>query len=220
MNANVKIQKTIICIIVLTLISFSWLSWYYETKRKILIPTYASVSIRDYAFQSGDLIICQSRRRWLSMLEGSCWGHVAIVYKDPQTHELFAWESVSTGIVLHPLYRMLDKYPTKTAVMSINKPVDMRRFSQFIKTRNDKPFAFDVGAIGFKRLFKSLLVCLPVEKRTRHSPRFCSEMAAETYKYINVLGNVSPSHILPDDFTKFQLLRNGWKLATPRWITQ
>ena len=175
-----------------------------------------------YPFKAGDIILSPSG--WITrMFVGSFWGHVAVIYKDPQCEMLYAWETripvqgtwttlttslKSKATRLTPLFRYIERSPKPVCVRPINREVDILKFQEFIKKKWDQPFGFDFLTTGANRVFMDL-VGVPAIPRSKQSARFCAELVAETLIYLGVFdvhNSVDPhmrtDHIIPRDFSQ------------------
>lgn len=169
-----------------------------------------------YAFSGGDLLLTSSNMLMQSF-GGSVWGHIAIVYEEPHTGVLYSWD-VRTPTVgalgffgtrkypatrISPLLRFLERWKGPVAVRKLQgkRPIDPVVFRDFIMARKDQPFAFDFVAQGVNRL---MFFNVPLQARTENGPKFCAEMAAETYQHLGVFKfNTRGSHeVTPRDFSE------------------
>jgi len=189
-----------------------------------------------YPFKAGDLLLCSSSIL-TRFFAHSVWGHVGIVYRDPQTSLLYVWETQipvqgtwwtftnslkSKATRLTPLYRYLKRCPKPLCVRPINQEVDVDRFCEFVKKKWDQPFAFDFLVNGANRVFMDV-VNVPVLTRTKRSARYCAELVAETFAYLGVFDfkssvdeGVRPNTIIPRDFGQEHQrlpLVNGWSFG-------
>lgn len=182
--------------------------------------TLTESSLQTYPFKAGDIILCPASLVSLMFVKSN-WGHVAMVYKCPDTNMLYVWEAAipvqgtwwtftnslkSKATRLIPLYRYLSRIKKPCCVRSLNREVDTRRFQQFVALRWDQKFNFHVVVHAVNRVLMDVVsvpVVLPREGK------YCAELLAETLQYLGVIQyssdihdyNAKKHHILPKDFS-------------------
>lgn len=214
-----QIRPWVFCILVIatayTVIQHLWRTNYPHIAKSL---RWNAVS----CFRAGDLILSSNENFLTCTLGGSYWNHVAIVYEEPETRVLYVWEVCNPPVGwvafastrehrstrLSPLYRFFERNSRKR-VGSIGyrplqgPPVDAKQFSDFIKRRWGQAFAYDYIAQGANRFFGAFGT-VPVESRTVNGPRYCAELAAETYEHLGVLNfsdsPFTPHETVPSDF--------------------
>lgn len=185
-------------------------------------PVARSVRWSVPAFRGGDLLLTSNENMLTCTLGGSYWNHIAVVYQEPETGLLYAWEvcnppvgwSAFVGTRAHrstrlsPLARFFERWSRRGGVAYrplVGPPVDAHKFSDFVRSRWGQGFAYDYIAQGANRFF-GVFGTVPVEARTTQSPRYCAELAAETYEALGVLdfkdSAYTPHQTVPKDFSQ------------------
>lgn len=177
------------------------------------------MNIGDLQFHAGDLLLTHRRNPLMTSFGGSFWTHIAIVYEDPYSGVLYAWDILMpqsrslTGFLETPtrctrlitLERFIERWKGTVALRKLEAKtsIDNYRFSDFIKSHWNSGFAYDFITHGGNRFFEYLFN-IPVQVRTEESPRYCAELAAETYKHLGVFQSYpNNTSFIPRDFSEF-----------------
>lgn len=154
-----------------------------------------------------------------STFGGSYWNHAAVVFECPHTGVQYAWDVClphlgfagfagarhHKGTRLRPVERYIEKWKGPIAVRRLEGGPDLDKatFLRFVEQRWNTGFAFDFVAQGANRTFHTLF-SIPITARTSQTPRYCAELAAETYQHMGVLDKrfQSSCEIVPRDFAE------------------
>lgn len=199
----------------------------------------------EYPFKSGDLLLESSHDQIISFFGDSFFTHTCILYQCPTTMQFYVWEirfprmnivnaiagsKIRFGTRLTPLWRHLERKKKYTiCVRSINKPVDQKKFDQFILENRNRYFSLDFVSRGLSRFFGSWTADMnlhrPVDRPANE--RYCAELTAETYCHLGVFRDSGIAYT-PCDFSKrteHLSLANGYsfgpeiKLELPKKIS-
>lgn len=221
--------------IIFTILLILIVMWFAQQTKKSQAPLVQhKCSVFDYPFKTGDIVLF-SQPLWIfRVFGGSFWGHVGLVWKKPETGELFIVEmtapphrnlpailsngNIQSSLRVAPLFRIIEKkmrHRERVAVRSISHEISSDKLLKLILEKHETyAFAFDYMAIGMKRATQFLMAGLPVTDRTETSPRFCAEFVCETLKKMGVLDeNTVSERALTCDFvsdTQQMDFRNGW----------
>lgn len=167
------------------------------------------VRVQDARFCTGDVLLFSShpslRQDVAKLMCGSQFTHVALVFVD-RAGEPFVWECLCSGHRVRRLHTVLTRASATHSCFwrRMNKPLDGRRFEQFMRLNLDQPYSFDIWRGVVRRWCSSLYLPRTPGQQLIHS-RFCSQLVAETYAFLGVLdftrsANLSPNLVLPGDF--------------------
>jgi hypothetical protein len=112
-------------------------------------PQFTRVKFEDAQFKTGDIILFHAYDNINSVFIGSYWGHIGIVYKDPDDPDSkpVIFEAARTskmknchdynkhGIMITDIASRIEKYPGLIACKSLNNPVNpdiIRGFKDFM----------------------------------------------------------------------------------------
>lgn len=160
------------------------------------------------SFRTGDLLLWSTCFKLRTDIEkiicSSRFTHVSLVFVDAAGVP-FVWETMGeTGhrlCKLHPLLKGCGDR-IQCVLRKINKPLDSKAFEALVRAALGKPYSF-----GFwKGVVHRWGIQLPIEEKpSLSSPRFCSELVAETYQRFGVLDFShhfkTPTLVLPGDFS-------------------
>ena len=131
-------------------------------------PKLLSAHYDDLKFKTGDIILFHAYDNVNPVFIGCYWGHVGIVYDDPDTDDPpMLFEAAKTtemsycpdynkhGIMITDLKTRVEKYPGLIACKFLNRPIDpaiSRGFKEFIYyARNNMYYYNDVVFNGMKK---------------------------------------------------------------------
>jgi len=133
-----------ISFIIIIIICIFW-AWYMTC----CIPNLVSKSFDSLNFKTGDIILFHAWNNINPIFIGSYWGHIGIVYKDPDKSDTpLLFEAARTsqmkncpddnkhGIMITDLKTRLEKYPGLIACKFLNKPIEkniIKGFYEFIE---------------------------------------------------------------------------------------
>lgn len=140
-NVNVLLAFTVVIIIIC-------IYWYWYMM--VNIPTMKHLPYDKIQFKTGDIILFHAYDNINPIFIGSFWGHIGIVYKDPDevNAKPLLFEAARTskmkncqdynrhGIMITDLKSRIEKYPGLTAIKKLNSPVNdeiIRGFFDLIK---------------------------------------------------------------------------------------
>ena len=136
-----NVINVILCILILCIL---W--YYYIVKNSPVLPI---VKYEDINFKTGDLILMHAYNNSYSVLFGTYWTHVGIVYKPDERKRPLILEAVNltnskyinpdmkNGIVLMDLKKRLEKYPGYLAYKRLDKPLDQKTVNNFKEFTSD-----------------------------------------------------------------------------------
>lgn len=124
-----------------------------------------------YNLKTGDVIVFKAQNNTNSIKTGSYYGHIGIIYVDPDdpTHTPMLFESngiekmpllphhPKNGVFFTKLYDRLKKYKGRIFLKQLNKPVEKnidRDFKNFINYGlTNMSYDYDIVSSGFKKAF-------------------------------------------------------------------
>jgi hypothetical protein len=151
------IMQSMALIIVLLVVFIFWV-WYMTMNHTKL----QSIKFKDSQFKTGDMILFHAYDNINPVFIGSYWGHVGVVYKDPDdiNSKPIIFEAASTskmkncpeynkhGIMITDLKTRVEKYPGRIACKSLNNPVSddvIRGFKELMNyAKNNMHYNDDV----------------------------------------------------------------------------
>jgi hypothetical protein len=210
--------------------------WYLVSRLKLLWkkPYYtATCRLEDFPFKTGDLILTSDQTlsktasctgAIIKIFSSSAYHHVAIVYVDPRTNQIFFWEINGNGTRLSSMYDMTCKKPNHfVAVRSINKPVDNEIFESVLRKQWNYYCNMDICMSWYHRFLQGPYLPIPMLRGHtwgKNDQKTCVHMALELYRALGVVDFTSsgtdPSIVFPADFAKEKLdpryipLTNGY----------
>lgn len=121
-------------LIIITMICIFWIWYMLANHPKLICKPFEVLS-----FKTGDMVIFHAYDNINPIFIGSYWGHIGIVYNDPDTDEpplLFEAAKTSqmkncpdynkNGIIVTDLKTRLEKYPGLVACKFLNRPIDSK----------------------------------------------------------------------------------------------
>jgi hypothetical protein len=179
------------------------------------VKRYGKLNPLEFRFRGGDLLLNQSI--FIRSLSGFKWGHVGIVFREPETGFLYVLDINGASAIrdfyttslnaqacrLIPLYRYLDKIERPVAVRQINREVDPYLFQLFIRMHWKTRFAHHFLPKLADRVFpKSLAITsvmsvfsLPDSKQRV----ICAQFATMALVFLGVLKQLE-TELVPEDF--------------------
>lgn len=167
--------------------------------------------LSESALMSGDILLfscSQLQDDVMRFLYNSPFTHVGLIYRNLDGG-VFVWESVRQGARLVPLSTLLARKYRPGEGLIFRKmqgpALDHARFTQFIRMRLGQPYSHDYWKALYNRWFPYMP--LPIQQRLADSgtPRFCTDIVAETLEHLGVLDFRHAQHTyastLPFDFS-------------------
>ena len=147
-------------LITINIIMLIVIVWYYYLI--CLEPKYEKIPYEDLTYNTGDIILMHAYNNINPIFIGSFWGHIGIVYKDPEkiinngnpvvfeaartTKMKICPDNNISGVMITDLYTRLSKYPGLIAVKKLNKVIDYNiqcNFKDFIYYAKNNMKYFD-----------------------------------------------------------------------------
>jgi hypothetical protein len=226
---NMRVS-TVVWMIMLVLVGLVVISIVVRFFRIVNRPWYIK---RDnfwtYPFKTGDLVITCVKTSGRSLLSTSAlikfftnspYHHVAIVYVEPDTGQVFFWEMNGGGTRLATVLDMVaGRHDQFIAVRSLNKPVDTALFERVLQTQWNYMFNMDICLAWYHR-YMCPWIPVPFLKGLpwgNDKQRTCAHMTTEMYNALGVLDfestGVDPSAIFATDYATEQIDRRIIPLA-------
>ena len=197
------------------------------------MATKAYKDIRD-DLKSGDIVLFSGKggvSEWIKWFTRSAWSHVGMVIKSEEIGSVLLWESttlsdltdIQTGKAVRgvQLVGMRDRVDTysgeKIAVRQLSKSLSKEQIATLGSLRSK--FAGKPYEESKIELLKAAADMLLPENREDLSSLFCSELVAEAYQRMGLLGEKKPSNeYTPEDFStqadKPLKLKENFKLGS------
>lgn len=156
-------KNILVAFIIILIICIYWFIYMLATPPKLLRTEFEKIK-----FKTGDMILFHAYDNINPVFIGSYWGHVGIVYVDPdnKTHPMI-FEAASTtkmkncpeynkrGIMITDLKKRLEKYPGLIACKFLNTQLNeeiILGFRELIRYAIDNMYYYDsVISNGFKK---------------------------------------------------------------------
>jgi hypothetical protein len=175
--------------------------------------------LQDAHFCTGDVLLWSShwslRTDVEKLLCGSHFTHVGMVFVDAAGVP-YVWECLRTGHQVVPLMHVVVRRSRKQTCFwrRINRPLEGARLEVFMRWNMTQPYSFDIWRGVVRRWCSSLHLPRAPHPDLVHS-RFCSQLVAETYAFLDVLDfsnsvNLSPHLVLPGDFAAGNTAQLPW----------
>jgi hypothetical protein len=162
----IKIHISIICIIILCIF---WM-WYMTA----CLPNLLRHCYKEIDFKTGDMILFHAWDNINPIFIGCFWGHVGIVYNDPENSDPpLLFEAAATnninqldgfnknGIMVTDLKSRLEKYPGLISCKILDKSVDhdisKGLYEFMVYARNNMHYNHNVFTNGFNKLNGELI---------------------------------------------------------------
>jgi hypothetical protein len=203
-TALVWVVALIAFILVMTVIAFRAKNAWKVVKAK------ERMYIRDFDFQTGDLILTSSIGMgpgfFIKLGTGSPISHVAITYVDPRTGQTYFWEINSHGTRLATIEDFIRKARHhRVYVRKLNgPPVSNDAVEHIISSQWENVFNFDIPVAWYHRMLYPKLFPIPFMrgKQWKEDQRTCAHMTTEAYAALGVLDyeTLSKSHDIDATF--------------------
>ncbi len=158
-------------VVILILIFYSYQMLFSDvTFNKVFLDDlFSNKSCYASKLKTGDVVVFKAQNNTNSLMTGSYYGHIGIIYVDPDDpkEEPLIFESngiekmpllshhPKNGVFLSKLYDRLKKYKGRIFIKQLNKPVEdhvNRDFKNFINyARENMSYDYDVVSSGLKK---------------------------------------------------------------------
>lgn len=210
--------KWAICVIITAILGLVVILIVIRFLRVIKKPKYYNhCSIKNYPFKTGDLVVTSTntydKKFWdgsnfIKIFTNNPFSHVAFVYVDPDTKNVFFWEMNDTGVRLASIKDFLPSKNKTIIVRSLNKTVDDNLVENIIKSQWNLYFNYDISLSYYNRF---IYPYIPIPFFRGHQwengkLRTCVHMATEMYDSLGVFNfknsGIDPSTIFARDYVE------------------
>jgi len=174
--------------------------------------TATKARLAEFPFKSGDLIVTSAKQDDMSsaitkMANNSVYHHIAMVYVEPVTLQVFFWEINGNGTRLIPITQLKHvKQPFHYMVRPLNKPIDTTQLESIIRYQWDMAFNWDIAIPFMNRFSSGAPRVLSGHTWGNNKTRVCAHLVTEAYHLLGVLdfrtSGVDPYAIFPCDFVR------------------